>query len=388
LALAVGTTANWQTYQESADAITAAADQWGGGTASTGGGNRDFQSAYVELSIPPFRGMELQAAGRVDQFSDFGSTFNPKLAFRYKPINMLMFRGSWGTGFKAPALENLYGDLLLTFPQATDPVTGDSRQFSTIAGGNPDLQEETSQAFNFGTAIEPFDNFSITMDYYQVEQNSIVSSLATAQGLRDIFRAEQQFGNAYLNQFGIDVQRASPGGPISNIIAPNVNLSRREITGMDFRVAYTPKLFASWNLNFIVDHSLLLEVLEEPFPGLGIENRAGFHGYPFWKNYITLGMANPTHSVNFIVKTIGEQNATFEAQDPGSFGKTRDHTEVDFRYSNNLPWNGTVAVGVLNLFGVDRPLSVDNTTTGAGYLNAEIYDPFGRTVYLNYTQNF
>ncbi len=388
LALAVGVMSNWQTYEEGADAITASQDQWGGGTASTGGGNRDFQSAYMEFSIPPFKGMEVQAAGRFDNFSDFGSTVNPKLAFRYKPASALMFRGSWGTGFKAPALSNLYGDSFLTFPQATDPIASESKQFPTVGGGNPNLKEETSESLNIGAVIEPFNRFSFTVDHYIVKQDSIVSSLATGGGLRDIFRAEQQFGNPYLNSFGIDVRRVTPGGPVSTIVAPNVNLSKREIKGMDFRAAYSPRIAGSWNFNIVVDHSILLEVIEEPFPGLGKENRSGFQGYPFWKNYITLGVNNPIHSINFIVKTIGEQNASVESIDPGAFGKTRDHTEVDFRYSHRLPWDGSVAVGALNIFGVKRPLSVDNGTTGGGYLNAEIYDPVGRAYYVNYTQNF
>ncbi len=388
LSLAVGVMSNWQTYEEGADAITAGQDQWGGGTASTGRGTRDFQSAYMEFSIPPFRGMEVQAAGRFDNFSDFGSTVNPKLAFRYKPVNMLIFRGSWGTGFKAPALSSLYGDTSLTFPQATDPIANESKQFPTVGGGNPNLREETSESFNIGAVIEPFKRFTFTVDHYIVNQDSIVSNLATGGGLRDIFRAEQQFGNSYLNGFGIDVQRVSPNGPISTIVAPNVNLSRREIKGLDFRAAYAPNLFGSWNLNLVVDHSVLLEVIEEPFPGLGKENRSGFQGYPFWKNYVTLGINNSNQSFNFIVKTIGEQNASIESIDPGAFGKTRDHTEVDFRYSYNLPWQGIVAVGALNIFGTERPLSVDNGTSGAGYLNAEIYDPVGRAYYVNYTQNF
>ena len=126
----------------------------------------------------------------------------------------------------------------------------------------------------------------------------------------------------------------------------------------------------------------------ENFFGLGKENRAGFHGVPYWKNYTTIGMVNQTHGINFIVKTIGEQNASFESQDPGAFGKTRDHTEVDFRYTFNTSWSGTVAVGGLNIFGIKRPQSVDNGTTGAGYLNAEIYDPVGRAYYMSYTQSF
>ena len=238
-----------------------------------------------------------------------------------------MFRGSWGTGFKAPALSNLYGDTFLTFPQATDPIANESKQFPTVGGGNPNLKEETSESMNFGMVIEPMDRLSFTADYYVVKQDSIVSALASGGGLRDIFRAEQAFGNGYLNGLGIDVQRVSPGGPIQTIVAPNVNLSKREVTGMDFRTAYQPKIFGSWNLNVIIDHSLLLEVVEEPFPGLGTENRAGFQGYPFWKNYVTLGLNNPTHSVNFIVKTIGEQNASIESIDPGAFGKNQHQTE-------------------------------------------------------------
>ena len=68
MALAVGVSAAWQTYEESSDPITATGRQWGGGTSVNGGGSRQFQSVYGELSIPAFQAMEVQLAGRFDRF--------------------------------------------------------------------------------------------------------------------------------------------------------------------------------------------------------------------------------------------------------------------------------------------------------------------------------
>ncbi len=49
-------------------------------------------------------------AARFDYFDDFGTTINPKLAVRYQPVNAVMLRSSVGTGFKAPDLDQLYGN--------------------------------------------------------------------------------------------------------------------------------------------------------------------------------------------------------------------------------------------------------------------------------------
>ncbi len=75
-------------------------------------GNRDLQSAFAEFSIPATDTLELQLAGRFDHYDDFGTTFNPKIGIRWQPRSDFLLRASAGTGFKAPALHELYsGDI-------------------------------------------------------------------------------------------------------------------------------------------------------------------------------------------------------------------------------------------------------------------------------------
>ena len=66
--------------------------------------SRDQYAAYVEFSIPLADTLELQLAGRHDDYSDFGTTTNPKVALRWAPSDEITVRGSWAQGFRAPSL--------------------------------------------------------------------------------------------------------------------------------------------------------------------------------------------------------------------------------------------------------------------------------------------
>ena len=68
---------------------------------------RDQWAAYVEFSIPLRDDLELQLAGRHDDYSDFGSTTNPKVALKWAPSDEFSLRGSWAQGFRAPSLAQI-----------------------------------------------------------------------------------------------------------------------------------------------------------------------------------------------------------------------------------------------------------------------------------------
>ena len=95
-------------------------------------GSRSVQAGYVEVVAPLLKGLELQAAARVDRYSDFGSTTSPKLALRVQPVPWLVLRGSVGRGFRAPSLPELFtlqahGFLPLAILDLTDPLRAPSR---------------------------------------------------------------------------------------------------------------------------------------------------------------------------------------------------------------------------------------------------------------------
>jgi len=65
---------------------------------------RDVTGLFGEILLPLASTVDLNLAVRRDDYSDFGSTTNPKIAVNWKPLDTLRIRGSWGTSFTAPAL--------------------------------------------------------------------------------------------------------------------------------------------------------------------------------------------------------------------------------------------------------------------------------------------
>ncbi|MDE2436297.1 MAG: TonB-dependent receptor, partial [Sphingomonadales bacterium] len=72
------------------------------------GVSREVKSAYAEISLPIVRQLELTAAARIDDYSGFGSTTNPKFTAKFIPMNGLMFRASYNTAFRVPSFNQLF----------------------------------------------------------------------------------------------------------------------------------------------------------------------------------------------------------------------------------------------------------------------------------------
>lgn len=75
---------------------------------------RDVKSVFGEIVAPVIAtdaGMELNVsvAGRYDDYSDVGDTFNPRLGATFKPIDWISIHGAWGKSFNAPGLGDAEG---------------------------------------------------------------------------------------------------------------------------------------------------------------------------------------------------------------------------------------------------------------------------------------
>lgn len=399
--MAIGFSGFWQTYKEDSDETTKSKKQWGGGTVAVGNGQRNFQSIFTEFGLPFTKELEVQVAGRFDKYSDFGNTLNPKIGLKFNPIPELMIRSSWGTGFKAPTLSELYQGQSAGYPKAVDavlcpPGTPDSdpncalEQRETLSSGNRNLKQETSDSFNFGVIVEPVKSLSFGVDYYTITQKNVVSSLASDEGLTYLFQAESTLGASYLqNTYGIEVVRDPGTNQIIRVIAPNVNVAARNISGLDLNVNLRNALWGNWNLNTNIEQSFILVHKENPFPGVTAITNKGLAGYPAWRNTVSFSFYNPTHNIGVLVSTIPGQKQFVERSIPGCCGMTKDYTQVDLNYSYKgfLAEQGTLVVGVQNAFGTSRPFDYSNFDFN-GYLNNSLYDPYGRSYFMGYTYNF
>lgn len=133
--------------------------------------SRDNWAAYVDLEASLTDRLMLDVAGRYEDFSDFGSTLNGKLAWAYRATDSLRLRGSISTGFRAPSLQqrffsSTFTDFIGGVP--TDVVLAPNGGAVANAAGIPKLEEETSDSYTFGLTWAPNAAISVTIDGYWI----------------------------------------------------------------------------------------------------------------------------------------------------------------------------------------------------------------------------
>lgn len=384
---AFGTMFSYEDYTNKLDAESEAGNVLGS-AGSSGGGDRTIISAYSELALNPLDSVEVQLAGRFDNYDDFGSTVNPKLGLRWQANSQLMFRASVGTGFKAPTLVELYLADALGNPTFKDEVACENqggsycnaRQYQVRQGGNKDLKEETSLSYNVGGIYQMAQKTSFGFDAWAVNIEDVV-------GVVDLNKAteyERRNGLGSTAQYGVVITR-NGAGLITNMEAKNQNLGTMDLQGLDLSFSHVQDTRIG-DFSLKVDHSQLFKYEQETFPGLGIEDILGTNGAPKWKNNITLGY-NPSFHRPSTFYLIAKTTAKNEKSDPAaSDEELEQYTEFDFQYNLALvEWRAQLTFGVINLFGSTPPL---DETAPNEKLNGSLYNPIGQSAYIQYTQAF
>lgn len=157
---------------------------------SASAADRNQMGVFTELFVPITDQFDISLAGRFDDYNDFGSTFNPKVGFTYRPIDDLVLRGSWSTAFRAPSLTQAGVQLRTTRASFDCSVNeavsdlycegqGSVRGNNVLELGNPALRAEESETYSFGFAYSPTENTTITVDYWTFDHEDIVDTNMT-----------------------------------------------------------------------------------------------------------------------------------------------------------------------------------------------------------------
>ncbi len=137
--------------------------------------SRTNEAGYVDLATNLVPSWMVDVAGRVEHYSDFGSTTDGKFSTRWEPIKGYALRGSISNGFRAPSLGQEWFSTTSTnfinvngtsqpFDIRTFPVTSPQAK---VLGAQP-LKAERSQNYGAGLTMQPSSNFSFTADYYKI----------------------------------------------------------------------------------------------------------------------------------------------------------------------------------------------------------------------------
>lgn len=138
--------------------------------------NRSSVAAYFDSEFDITKDFLIGAAVRLENYSDFGSTFNYKATGRYKVSDNFVLRAAYSTGFRAPSLHQIHFSRTSTIftlvdgvsvPQEVGVFSNNSRVAQLL--GIPQLKEETSQNASFGFTLKaPSAGLRLTVDAYQV----------------------------------------------------------------------------------------------------------------------------------------------------------------------------------------------------------------------------
>ena len=141
--------------------------------ADAGAFSRDNVAVYADLEHDVSDDLLMQYALRYEDFSDFGSTANGKIAGRYTLSDNLTIRGSMSTGFHAPTPGQAnVSTVITTFDgttglQVEEGLVRPTSAAALAVGGAP-LKEEESVNLSLGFTTDLTDNTSLTFDMYQV----------------------------------------------------------------------------------------------------------------------------------------------------------------------------------------------------------------------------
>ncbi len=133
--------------------------------------SRSNISVYADGEFDLSEAFLISVAGRFENYSDFGSTINGKLAMRLKATENINIRGSVSTGFRAPSLAQIYYNLRFTNfigGIASDQLLSPNNSPVTASFGIGPLKEEKSTNAGFGFTTN-FSKFSATADLYYID---------------------------------------------------------------------------------------------------------------------------------------------------------------------------------------------------------------------------
>jgi iron complex outermembrane receptor protein len=188
----------------------------------------------------------VQAAFRMEDFSDFGNTSNVKVTGRYSLGNLATLRGGYSTGFRAPTPgQSNYTGTVTSF----DGVTGMQIQEGTlkpthplsVSMGGAALGPEDAVNLSAGFTTSMVSGLNLSVDYYQIDiTNKIIKSrsLAVPEGSGYDFAELAFYTNALdTKTSGIDVVADYTMGNTNIGLAVNSNttevVSQTPINGVD-----------------------------------------------------------------------------------------------------------------------------------------------------------
>jgi iron complex outermembrane receptor protein len=359
---------------------------------------RNVKAVFAEVNLPVVDSLEVNLAVRHDRYDGFGGTTNPKYSFKWQPMDWLVFRGSYSTGFKVPDFAKLFRGVTetqYTGLDLADPATCPKGQYNPdvancseqirpdiITGGNPNLKPEEAEQRSIGFVIAPNGNFNVSVDWWEIERTNTIRSgfnLSTMTANYPLY-ASNFIRDSGGKIIAIDQRYINTGGTLTRGIELDSNV-RGDLAG------------GTWNIH--LNGNYLDTFRTKTFDSLPYsDNLVGeyerYYNLPIrWKHTVSAGWARGdwAHTLTQVYRggyKDWKPGGVVNGYNPPAWD---GNVDAYITYNYSLTWTGMenlkATFGIRNLLNTDPPFTVRylDDGDGAGW-EARVADPRGRSFNL------
>jgi len=412
-------------------------------------GSRNVKSAFVELAVPlvsPEQGiplvqsLDIQVAGRYEEYSDAGDVAKPKFAAAWRVSDGLLLRGSVSGGFRAPGLEMVNSGTIWRFGGSSDPIRCEALVVSgaqpnynacissplvrymtnTATSYGDNVKPETTRQSSYGLVFEPqflperAGRISLSVDAWKVKiENPIGTIGSTNELLYDAYlRVVEGTSNPRVVRAAptaediaqFEGSGIAPVGALLYVTSSYENQQPLTVSGVDYAFSWRLGDTRWGNFAFLLNASQLKDYTQQKSlqeqavagaiasgqlhivaQGLGAANEVGLNGAkPEWRASAALIWNHADWTVRLRDNYIGSVIS-------GAYGDGRpyrvDATQrwtLSVKKAFNEGWlkGSAVEAGARNLFDKEPPLGATPQSTGSNYLSS-LHEVFGRYLYLS-----
>jgi iron complex outermembrane receptor protein len=358
-----------------------------GTEATQANGSRDNTAVFAELAIPVLDNFEVQLAVRHEDYSDFGTTTDPKVAFMWNPSDVLSIRGSFGTAFRAPSLHQIGLGNTDESPNLVDDVrcaavgnvnkACEPQEYTAILSGNKELGPEESESYNVGVIYEMTENFDFSVDYYSYDIENVITKDTQ-------FKFSNQGGDSSVVQ-RLPSSVAGDPGEVVRIFDQYENIGNVVTTGLDIEANYAlASDFGEFKFTYALNYVLTYEDSRpNPDGSMRIDTQEGDFEQPEIRWSFNTAWIKDDWNANIAINYIGEfkQDSAVQADGIADIDSmiTVD-TTVNYIGIDNV----TLTLGATNLFNEEPPFSYHDFM---GYVNST-HNAVGRFTYLQAKYKF
>ncbi|KCZ48469.1 TonB-dependent receptor [Hyphomonas sp. CY54-11-8] len=392
-----------------------------------------FGEAFVPLiakdnDIPLVHRLELNISGRFEEYSDFGSTVNPKIGLLYSPVESLKLRGSYSTSFKAPVLGRVgaidrSASLLPTslinqiFGLTSPDPSLDDVPVITRSGTAENLDAEESEAFTFGFDYnDSWGNhgFEASASFFDIDFENrlgttpIPGSQINFAAVNIAFLDPDAFpsGTVIFNPSDQDITTlidsldnfGNPFGldPLDAIAINNAtivrNLSRTKVSGLDFDLLYSYQIGAD-EITAGLNGTYLAEFKQQAAETSPLVEQVNTLFNPAEMSLRTnLGYRSNNLGLNLFVNYVND----YPIDNTPNAPRLSDWITVDASAVYSVPFTSrdsllsgmTLRLSVTNLFDEDPPSAPVNTVLDVDGYDPTNASPLGRFVAFEISKKF